>query len=194
MTFTLLVPGSTRLLQLQPRRWSTEATAFRSSGRGIASPPSLRQDLNADSPTTLVRPDCPSDPLVIREGAPTLALVLLSSTLVPGSTNVSRSMRLEIERCLPLSILVPGRCPAFPPPSPNHRRCLPFPGLRAMVQRPMATPNPPRLHPSRTARRDLGRRNRFRPFLPSNPTVPTVSYLSLFFRISSLTLSSRFCP
>ena len=194
MSFTLLVRGSTRLLQLRPRhRWSPAAYGL--STRETASPPTLHQDPNVDLPTTLIKPDGPSEPrltLVIREGAPTPApaLVLLSSTLAPGSTNELRSSRREIERRLPPSILVLGLCLASPPP--NRKLCLPSPDLRAMVRRPMGTPNPLRLHPSRRPRRDLGRRNRFQPFLLSNRGIPTVSCLSTFILISVLTLPSRF--
>lgn len=188
MTFMLLVSGSTPLLQLRPhRRWSTGATAFLPSTREIVSPRTLRQDLNVDLPTGLVKWDGPSEPrppLAIHEGAPTPVLVLLSSALVPRSTNELHSLRREIERRLPPSILVLGLCPASPPPSPNRKPCLLSPGLRAMARHPMATPNPLRLHPSPRLHRDLGRRNRFQPFLLSSRRVPTVRYLSPYFVVS----------
>lgn len=181
MSFTPLDSGSTRLLQLLPRcRLSSDPNAFRLSTREIVSPLTLRRDPTADFPTNLVKPDGPSEPLIIRAGAPTPVLVLLSSAPVPGSTNELHSSRREIGQRLPPSILVLGLCLAFPPPSPNRRSCLLSPGLQAMVRRPMDTPDPPRLHPSRT-RRDLGRRNRFQPFLLSSRRVPTVCFVSQFF-------------
>src|SRR5258706_9143139 len=132
MTFMLLLSGSTQLLRLMPlRRWSTGATALRPSTRGIVSPPTLYRDRNVDLPTTLVKSDGPSEPrppLVIHEGAPTPVLVLLSSALVPGSTNELLSSRRRIERRLPPSILVPGPCQASPPPSPKRQLCPPSPG------------------------------------------------------------------
>ena len=191
----LLPSGSTRLLRLMPlRRWSTGPTALRPSTREIASPPTLYRDRNVDLPTTLVKPDGPSEPrppLVIHEGALTPVLVLLSSTLVPRSTNELRFLRRRIEWRRPPSILAPGRCQASPPPSPKRQLCLPSPGLRAMPRRPIVTPNPLRSHPSLTPRRDLGQRNRFLPFLLSSHGVPTARYLSPSFVVSILTLPSR---
>jgi hypothetical protein len=183
MSFMLLVSGSTRLLRLRPHRpWSMRQTAFRLSGREIVNLPTLCRGLNVDLPTTLVKSDGPSEPqppLVIHEGAPTPVLVLLSSALVPGSTNELHSSRRKIERHLPPSILVPGPCLASPLPSPPRKLCLPSPGSRAMARRPMVTLNPLRLHPSRRARRDLGRRYRFQLFPLSGRRVPTVRCLSL---------------
>ena len=192
----LLVSGSTRVLQLQPhRRSSTRTTAFRPSTREIVSLPTPRRDLNVDLPTTLVDPDGPSEPrppLVIHEEAPTLVLVLLSSALVPRSTNELRSLRRKIEWRLPPFILVQGLCLVSPPPSPNRKPCLLSPGLRAMARRPTVTPNLLRLHPSRRLRHSLDRRNRFQQFLLSSRRVPTVRYLFSTVVAPILTPFSRF--
>jgi hypothetical protein len=191
----LLAFGSTRLHQLRlHRRWSAGATAFRPSTKEIVSPRTLRRDPNVGLPTTLVKRDGlsePRSPLIIPEGAPTPVLVLLSPALVPRSTNELHSLRPKTERRLPPSIPVPGPCPASPPPSPNRKSRLPFPGLRAMARRPMVTPNPLHLQPSQRPRRDLGRRSRFQPFLLSSRRVPTVRCLSPSFVVPILTLSSR---
>jgi hypothetical protein len=195
MNFTLLVPGSTLLLLWRPHhRWSTGATDFRPSTREIVSPPTPCRDLNAGLPITLAKPDGPSEPrppLVIREGALTPVLVL---ALAPELMNELRSSKRKIERRLPLSILVPGLCPAAPLPSPNRKPYLPSPSSRAMDRHPMDTPNPLRLHPSRRPRRDLGRRNHFRPFLLSSRRIPTVSCFLRFPGIYPNTIVQTLLP